>query len=135
MKTQLKKHTIEQDTWKVNNALQEQLNVSKLLSPSRPEKRDRTKGRNEKPRITSREKKYRKKSFQFKSESASLFLPFFFLYLQRQKKPHRYRLTKGITRLLSCTEQGKTFHTPFLNCQWINTCIISIGLSIFWQLY
>lgn len=48
-------------------------NESKLLLPSRQEKRERKEGRNEKPRITSRDKKIQRNLISVESEYASLF--------------------------------------------------------------
>lgn len=103
MKTQLKKHTIEQDAWKMSEALQELLMYPNQSSRGWKE-REGQEGELKNPELAVKTKESIGKNTI--SESASLFM-----YLQRQIKPRRYRLTKGTPKLLSCSEEDKTFST------------------------
>lgn len=105
------------------------MNPTNPLPPGRREEREGKEGMKN-PELPAETKKYRKEFNCGLSRNLQLC----FVSAEAEKST-RYRLTKGIPKPLHCAEGQKSFHAPFLNCQWINTCIISAGSSILWQLY
>lgn len=99
MKTQLKKHTIKQKNMGGEGG------SAGIAKESKSAGGRKGKGRNEKPRIARRDKKKNREiSVQVRTCKSCI-------CKGRKKKSHKVHITTGIPRLLSCTEEDKTFHT------------------------
>lgn len=84
MKTQLKKHTIEQDTWKVSNALQEQLMYPNCCRPADGRRGIGPKEGMKNPELPVEKKNTERNNFSSSQNLLVFFCPFFFFFVSAE---------------------------------------------------